>query len=522
MSSTLRQEKLRGDTLKQKEGKPTPWLRYFVLLLFPLVIFLTGCASTAVRLPNVQEEEPIQLKNKSIVLLRLKADMNGKPLDPFAGYGRNGFRLELANIDESEYLNSIDNVFSPTQKARDNGWIYLVLDPGTYYLSVIPPGSKQTFPAVARNTYSVQDAYGWCRRTYPGGHSANSKSVSTKLVPIPPFWFHVPAGSPVVYVGSLSVSCMGREKKFSSYISECSEITVTNESDSAKKIAQSSFRQYGTMSTSLMKQYGKPVTPFTVGELVPMGIKITPLNLMKQDEGSATVFDVTNMDRPPSVIKSIAKGSLTFTGAMCLEFLNLFLLYAGSGTIPGHMTYTLMDDFFEDEADSGQEKLSTQELQDFLDQNVYLDIKATLLHTLKEILPKYGVHQTVELVSKNDLSVQASIHKLKTVLQAEILLVQIRPCDISSFFCVELSIRIQLLDISTNKYLYDGIFLSTNPFGREKYFHRSFVLPIFESSDCRKIENYYGKEGLKVIEEEITEAIKLSIEKVCNDLGLKP
>ncbi len=522
MSSTLSRVKRRGGFFKQT-GNHLPQLRHFVLLLLSLVIILSGCTSTRVLQPYtcLQDGVATQLKNESIVLLRLKADLNGKPLDPFAYYGLNGFRLELANIDDAQYLNSIDTVVSPTPKARGNGWMYLVLKPGTYYLSVIPPGSEQRPQAVARGTYSIQDTYGWCRRTYPWGRSANSK-----FEPIPPFWFHVPAGSPAVYVGSLSVSCMGREKKFSTYISECSEITVTNESHSAKKIAQSSFSQYGTMSTSLMKQYGKPVTPFTVGELVPMAIKITPLNLMKQGESCETGVDVTNMGKPPSVMKNIAKGSLTFTGAMCLEFLNLFLLYAGGEIIPGEITYALMDDFFEGKAQNRQDQLSIQELQDIPKPTIYLDPTATLLHTLKEILSKYGVNQTVDLVSKSDLSAQASIHKLKTVLQAEILRVQLGLCEISSFFCVELSIRIKLLDISTNKYLYDGIFFSTNPFGREKYFRRSFVIPIFGSSDCLNIEYYCSKEGLKkglkMIEGEITEAIQFSVERFCQDLGLKP
>jgi hypothetical protein len=384
--------------------------------------------------------------------------------------------------------------------------MYLVLKPGTYYLSVRPPGRKQIPPERKQKPLTVVPL---------------SRYDRYEFKPIPPFLFHVPAGSPVVYVGSLSVSCMDRQKKFNSYISEYSEITVTNESDSAKKITRASFSQYGTMSTSLMKQYGKPVTPFTVGELAPMGIKITPLNLIKQDEFSATGVDATYMGRSLSIIKSIAKGSLKVTGVMCIEFINLYgFFYGGASFLPGEMTFRAIENgFFEGEEKSRQESLSIQELQKSLKPTDYLDPTATLLHTLKEMLPKYGVHQTVELVSKNDLSAQASIHKLKTVLQAEILWVRLRLCEASSY-CVELSIRIKLLDISTNKYLYDGILLSTSPVGGDKNFHRSFEIPIFETSDCRNIEDYYGKEGLKVIEEEITEALKLSIEKVCNDLGL--
>jgi hypothetical protein len=277
------------------------------------------------------------------------------------------------------------------------------------------------------------------------------------------------------------------------------------------------------MSISLMKQYDKLVTPFTVGELVPMGIKISPLDLVKQDEGSTTGVDVTNMDWSPSIMKNIAKGSLTFTGAMCLEFLNLFLLYAGGDIIPGTITYTLMDNFFEGEVKNRPEPLSIQELQDFPNQNVYLDPKVTLLHTLKEMLPKYGLPAPTVLESE-DILLQASNYGLKSILQVEILRVQFRECEIDSTFYVEVANRIRLLDLTTNGYLYNKVLLYTglNTDLRHIYFNQSYELPIFESTKCRNLKDYFNESGRRILREEINKAVSYSIERFCQDLGLKP
>ncbi len=231
------------------------WLRclneYYVVLL-SLVILLAGCASTGVRLPSVQDEEAIQLKEKAIVLLRLKVEKDGEPFNPFKRYGgsrHSYFRLKLANMDEGEspkyiYFTQIWNIpaASPSLESKKEGWMYLVLKPGTYYLSFFPPGSKE-----------------------PSQSDDVSPQVSA-------FRFYVPKGESIMYVGSLSVSCKWSRGIIGNFIGESSKIVVTDETESAKKIAQASLIKYGQMSTSLMQQYDKLATPFTIDKHVPTGV----------------------------------------------------------------------------------------------------------------------------------------------------------------------------------------------------------------------------------------------------------
>ncbi len=107
MLFTLKHE---GNLVKQKDERHQRQIVHFVLLLLSLVIILTGCASTGVRLPNVQEKKSVLLKEKTIVLLRLKVERDGEPFNPFKRYGfkRYGgtytrFQLKLANMDKGEY-----------------------------------------------------------------------------------------------------------------------------------------------------------------------------------------------------------------------------------------------------------------------------------------------------------------------------------------------------------------------------------------------------------------------------------
>ncbi len=240
---TLKQER---NLVKQKTERHKSQLRHFVLLLLSLVIILTGCATTGVRLPNVQEEKSVLLKEKTIVLLRLKVEKDGEPFNPFnkliAGSGHMYFRLKLANMDKGEYPEyiTLDNshysipAASPSLESKEEGWMYMFLNPGTYYLSFFPPGSKE-----------------------PSQYDKVPPQVSS-------FRFYVPQGESIMYIGTLSVSCEWSRGIIRSFIGESSGIVVTNKTESAKKIFHTSLTKYGQMSTSLMQEYDKFIIHFTI------------------------------------------------------------------------------------------------------------------------------------------------------------------------------------------------------------------------------------------------------------------
>jgi hypothetical protein len=52
--------------------------------------------------------------------------------------------------------------------------------------------------------------------------------------------------------------------------------------------------------------------------------------------------------------------------------------------------------------------------------------------------------------------------------------------------------------------------------------NRTYELPLYETSECRKLKAYCEQEGHKILKDEITKAIQFSVKRFCQDLGLKP
>ena len=467
-----------------KDRKHIPWLQHFILLLLALIVLFTGCATTTVRLPNVQEGVDIELKNKSIVLLRLKADMNGEPLDQFANYcyywGNNRFRLAISKMDEGQSLKRILSIVSPSSEARERGWMYFVLSPGSYYLIAIPPGSDMYRGEVS-----------WWRSSMLNEGSAYGQH----------FRFHIPDNKPLMYISSLSVSCKGRQRVFSTpLISGCSNISVTDESELARKISRVSFPLYGSISTSIMKHYDKNVAHRSIDELAPMGIMTT----------------CTNLVTPKWVLRSVLRVSEPlFLGGVPTQGLTWFLL-------PPAEVYALTKGFMDKSKLQPSMKELAQEVSD-------IDRGGTLFLTLRNILNQNSVTKLVEINNENDLSVQDSRYKIRSTLQAKIQRLELRECE-NSTFCVEVAIYIRIREVDTNEYLYDRVLLYTGGFYNPC--HQSirpyetlimpYEIPIYASSECRNIDVYCGENGRRILREEINKAFRLSVERVCQDLGLKP
>ncbi len=482
MLSILKQEKIRGNFFKQS-GKHPPQLRYFVLLLLSLVILIAGCASPpTVRLPNIQEEASIQLKEKTIVLLRLNVEKDGEPFNPFKRYGyrtHTTFRLKLSNMDEGDDPRYIDNsliwnipAVSPSLESRKEGWMYLVLKPGTYYLSVFPPGSKE-----------------------PRKFDDESPQVSA-------FRFYVPKGEPIMYIGSLSVSCKWSRGIIGNFIGESSEIAVTDETESAKKVAQASLIKYGQMSTSLMQQYDKLATPFTIDKQVPMGVMTSDTKILATPglmlRGFTQVF-LPAVDAMPGKQPDPLAASLD----LLIETTGLVF-----GTIKGVV-------------DKGIYQSCLQELER---EARKLDTAEILSQTLSNTLPKYGISQLVELDGVDNDNIYENIAKngLKSVLLAKIHRIGLIEDECwGKKFYVEVAIRVQLNDVVTNTCLSDRVLLYTNPHRFIGPLTQTYELPLYETSECRKLKVYCEQEG-KILKDEITKAIQFSVKRFCQDLGLKP
>jgi hypothetical protein len=76
---------------------------------------------------------------------------DSKPRETLDTFPRDGFGFETGCLDEDDKpLAPVIYLSSSSEKERKEGWAYLILKPGSYYLSVARAGADQPPPATSR------------------------------------------------------------------------------------------------------------------------------------------------------------------------------------------------------------------------------------------------------------------------------------------------------------------------------------------------------------------------------------
>lgn len=209
---------------------------------------LSGCLHPA-RLPDAADSQAIRSGEKAIVLFRHQSVYDSKPRETLGTYPMDGFGFEMGCLDEDEKpLAPVIFLSAPSDRERTEGWAYLVLKPGSYYLSVARAGTSQNPPATIR----IATLGRW-------GH-LSGKSIDLDRT----YWFHVPRG--VVYIGSFSNECKTGRGIFGDLIDRCTEVAVRDETEAARSIAAARFKEYGSLRASLVKEY-QPALEISRGTL---------------------------------------------------------------------------------------------------------------------------------------------------------------------------------------------------------------------------------------------------------------
>ena len=211
-----------------------------------LVCLPAFAASLPVKPPRPEDLDRVRAHEAAVVLLRVAGTIDGKVIAP----GRSSDANRLPRM----FVASLDSLDAPkrtrtaalTPASADEGWQYLLLPPGTYFLLVLPPGVEQNPPAVAYSVaagrygrltdYALKQGRGGFWSGDLGGF-VFAQSQPPDFQPLPGFWFEVPHDPGVVYVGSLSTTCKGGRGLFGSLIDSCSDFDLTDESTAAGALA---------------------------------------------------------------------------------------------------------------------------------------------------------------------------------------------------------------------------------------------------------------------------------------------
>ena len=191
-----------------------------------LIILLSSCATTG--LPSPKNLELINSGERSLVLLRITCDIDGNPYEVFqSGLTADdpiGFGLGSFETGGTPWF--ILPKFLSNQTRKD-GWIYLVLEPGLYYLAVQPPLKYDS--------------------SFPTSH----------------LWrLDIPPKKKFVYIGTLYLPSTGENlafgnKRILSFIR--GNIVVIDEEDAARKIAAEFLPELQPFKTMLMVRHEGPI-----------------------------------------------------------------------------------------------------------------------------------------------------------------------------------------------------------------------------------------------------------------------
>ena len=320
---------------------------------------LASCAAILTGLPDEGVRKSIIDGGKAIVIMRLSASLDGKPMNSALNYWDGGFGLEAAAMDTGEIPKLIVPV-SPSQQARKEGWVYFILAPGNYYLNVIPPGRMQSPSAVAEE-----------------GPGRYYRWVNREKIPIPAYWFSIPKGKPVVYLGSLSVSCK-KGGLFGNLCKEPSEIRISDESELAVKVARSNFNISDKVWTEPLLDYGKANVRSLIGESDQLGIFVPGIREI-----------ITPKWRTRALYHALGWGApiLAFEGGYPPGGVATFyvLFYVPPATIFG---------LIKGEFDAYNWEPCSLALYEELNRNDPSDV---LKKTLADLLPGYGIPHVVEI-----------------------------------------------------------------------------------------------------------------------------
>ena len=100
-----------------------------------LLLLTIGC-TPAIRTPAPEHADA--LRGKTIVLMKVTATEAGEPTKTKLELRREPELLRIANMDRWEDVLVVQQLGSPSPEAEERGWVYLALDPGTYYFDIVP------------------------------------------------------------------------------------------------------------------------------------------------------------------------------------------------------------------------------------------------------------------------------------------------------------------------------------------------------------------------------------------------
>jgi len=213
-------------------------------ILVPLILFsqIAGCTS----LYHLTEEEQssIMTGEKALVLIRVKCIIDSQLYEPFSS--------SLFNDNVTFGLGTFETVGEPifvsnryfSDESRRAGWTYLLLQPGTYYLTVRPP------------------------------QRSNWKAYEAMLKTGPRWRIDIPSQTRLLYVGTISFTGQGDPLLFGGVILRAindNNVTIEDDQELASKLLSTYYPGAGGVKTIFMQRW-KPEDSIIIRSTPPAAV----------------------------------------------------------------------------------------------------------------------------------------------------------------------------------------------------------------------------------------------------------
>ena len=489
-----------------------PSLILFVVVGAILPATVAGCAAARVGSPSEQEYAAARGGRAAVVLLRAVAETRkGGERTAFGPESGRGKAVSLVRLETGGNTKSVGPLRSPHARALRDGWIYLVLKPGTYYLLVHDRQPADLSPEFAA------PGEDWLLEVPAGGPLVYAGTVVFEPVPAP----ETPAASPPPHAPHVPASVPTR---------------VRDDSGDARKLAREYF-------PALMTEPG--AAPRTVVVRRYSG----PLDAGARIGGAGRPPPVVDADGAPrptgfGVRGACAEdgawfgllygnpilrggGSSTNTAADVFLFAVKTGLYAwaGTGAIIGSVAGVA----------------EARDLQPCVTQTVRWAADYDLSRRLSESLNARlapGNAGAAGAVAGTPAGTPADTRACATggpgagdplapVVRVSVQELRLRPCTKAHLACIESKVRVRLWDPGGNRHEMDRILLYSNaaarhrtePYGRPL---QTYVLPVDQSPvlNLRALRRLPPERRRARVEAELDRAVAVLSERILSDLGL--
>lgn len=486
------------------------------LLLFAFIL-LSGCLHPA-RLPDAADSRAIRSGEKAIVLFRHQSVYDSKPRETLGTYPMDGFGFEMGCLDEDDKpLAPVIFLSAPSDGERKEGWAYLVLKPGSYYLSVARAGSSQNPPATIR----IATLGRW-------GHLSETAIDLDRT-----HWFHVPRGSGIVYIGSFSNECTTGRGIFGDQIDRCTEVAVRDETEKARSIAAARFNEYGPFRASRVKEY-QPALKIPRQTLRGMrwsgmgyDARIHPL-LPEAPSRAVMRPDAQGADLYPMGFAVTAGRELAFPGWRAKALADaatmggvIDLRDLGGGYPPGAIAAayllfylpaaTLVGAVSGDWKDRKWRPCAERLLREAAETRPLPRAEEAFL----SIAPQGSARLLSGAGKDDDLLSTAARERLRSVLKLELTRVSIMECGPDDRVSLDMVFRWRLWDAASSNLLQERIVVFGNPAGRAAnapfYALRPWEIFLPVSPVCRPMEQLCTEQGYAEFRQEIERGIRETV-----------